>query len=125
MKKNLLIAIIIVAILIAGIFILSKKSVQTAPRPLPVGEYEYYWGNGCPHCTNVANFLNSWENSDKVTLQKMEVWSDPNNAKLMEERYTYCKIDRSQMGVPLLFTPEGKCFAGDEPIINFFKNLKL
>lgn len=127
MKKYLLIPIVAISILLGGLFLFSnsRPSASPSPRPLPVGEYEYYWGDGCPHCTNVAAFLDSWDQRDKITLQKFEVWSDPNNARLMEERYKYCKVEKSQMGVPLLFTPKGECLVGDEPIINFFKNLKL
>ncbi len=105
-----------------GAFYFSKT--KPSEIKLPTG-YEYYWGDGCPHCANVAAFLESWDKKDKINLQKLEVWSNPTNAKLMQERYSYCKVDKTQMGVPLLFTPDGKCLVGDVPIIDFLKNIQL
>ena len=43
----------------------------------------------------------------------------------MTERAKICEIKSSEMGVPFLVTPEGKCFAGDQSIIEHFKNLSL
>ncbi|MEK7497887.1 MAG: hypothetical protein AAB656_03140 [Patescibacteria group bacterium] len=123
MKKNTIVFIsILIFLLLVGAFYFSKT--KPSEIKLPTG-YEYYWGDGCPHCANVAAFLESWDKKDKINLQKLEVWSNPTNAKLMQERYSYCKVDKTQMGVPLLFTPDGKCLVGDVPIIDFLKNIQL
>lgn len=128
MRKFLIPTIIIFALLVffAGFYLLAKgSSVQKSPTPLPF-DYEYFWGEGCPHCANVSAFLDSWSEKDKIKIDKKEVWSNPTNAALMQERFLYCKVtDRSQMGVPLLFTPDGKCLVGDGPVIDYFKGLKL
>jgi len=124
MKKfPLLIGIVTLAIILGGVFLFSKVPNQTSNTPLPAS-YEYFWSEGCPHCKNVADFMNSWGKKDQVKIDKLEIWSSPKNAALMEARYKYCKItDRTEMGVPLLFTPEGKCFSGDTPIIDYLKGL--
>lgn len=110
----------IIVIAATAIILLTPKNY-----PLP-SNLTYYWGNGCSHCKNVEDFLSTWGKKDKVTIEKKEVWGNIANAKEMEARYKSCNItDPKDMGVPLLFTPDGKCFDGDEPIIQFLKELNL
>lgn len=127
MKKFFLpiIGVLTLLIIVGGIFLFSnQKPATSSTTPLPTS-YEYFWGDGCPHCAKVDEFFTSWEGRDKVSIDKKEVWKDRNNALLMRERATYCKLPLDNLGVPLLFTPDGKCIGGDEPIINFFKGLNL
>lgn len=123
MKKfPLIIGVVTLLIIVAGVFLLSKNS-SPASYPLPQN-LEYFWGNGCPHCANVEEFLSSWDKKDKVAIEKKEVWNNATNARELEARYEYCKTTNpSQMGVPLLFTPTGKCYSGDVDIINYLKSL--
>jgi len=127
MKKfPLLIGLITIVVIVGGIFLFSKSnnsSSNSTPPPLPTS-YEYFWGDGCPHCTNVEEFFKTWEGRDKVSIDKKEVFNNPTNNKLFKARGAYCNIKQNEMGVPLLFTPEGKCITGDVTIIEFFKNLK-
>lgn len=112
-------------IIVGGVFLVSKNSdgdEKKEPLPSPTS-YEYYWGDGCPHCINVENFLSSWDKKDKVQITKYEVRNNTENAKRMEQRAITCGIKPQDMGVPLLFAPDGKCFDGDTPIIDYFKNL--
>lgn len=122
MKKfNLLIILATAVILVSGVFLVSKAG---SPPPLPTA-YEYFWKEGCPHCKNVESFLEGWEKKGKVQINKIDVGGSSQNARLLSQRADYCKIPAAEVGVPLLFTPNGKCVGGDEPIINFFKNLNL
>lgn len=121
MIKKILIAIAIIAVLI-----LFFKPIT---YPLPANP-TYYWGDGCPHCKIVADFLSTWdpptgEAGKKVQIDKKEVWNNIANAKELKARYEYCKVPQSEIGVPLLFTPDGKCYSGDVEIINYFKNFEL
>ncbi len=112
-----------ILIIIGGIFL---RSNNQAPKPssLPSG-YEYFWGDGCPHCAKVEAFLATWDKADKVKIDKFEVWKNPINAQKMAQRAATCNVSQSDLGVPFLFTPDGKCIIGDTPIIDYFKNLKL
>lgn len=101
----------------------NKISSSSESYPLPT-TLTYYWGDGCPHCKIVADFLSTWDKKDTVEIDKKEVWNNVANAKELKARYEYCKVPQSETGVPLLFTPDGKCFSGDTPIIDYLKNIK-
>jgi len=121
----LIIGVTTVLIILLGIFLLSRKpGGEPVVNPLP-SNYEYFWGEGCPHCANVTEFLDSWENADKVEVNKKEVYEDKENAALLLSRAQSCNLPNNQIGVPFLFTPEGKCFIGDTPIISFFEQLEF
>lgn len=121
MKKFAVIVGAITLLLIVGRAFLFSNS-QDSSFQLPTS-YEYFWGDGCPHCANVEEFFDAWEKKDQININKLEVWSSAANANLMRQRAKYCSLDTSKLGVPFLFTPEGKCLTGDTEIIDFFKSL--
>jgi len=126
MKKFTIIAVILTLIIVVGrVFLTSKgqNSSNTNNYPLPT-DLTYYWGDGCPHCKIVDEFVLTWDKKDTVKIDKKEVWNNVANAKELKARYEYCKVPQSEMGVPLLFTPDGKCYSGDVPIIDYYKNIK-
>jgi glutaredoxin len=125
MKRFPIIAgLITMLIIVGGVFMFSKKSSseESAPPPNPTG-YEYFGGQGCPHCANVEEYQSTWENKDRIEIEKKDVYNNPTNAQLMRQRANSCELPFNQIGVPFLFTPEGECIIGDTPIINFFKSL--
>lgn len=122
MKKIPLVAIIAtLAILAGGIFLFSKNTPSPAPLPAPT-THEYFFSPTCPHCTNVNVFIESWDKKDTFQMQKYDV-SGTENSDLFLGRGKACGIRPSELGVPLLVTTEGKCLLGDEPIIEYLKNL--
>ena len=127
MKKSVVIAIVAtILIFILGIFLVSRGGKGSANTNYPTpSNLTYYWGNGCPHCANVEEFLKTWDKKDTVTIDKKEVWYNAANTRELTARYKSCGTTSSnEMGVPLLFTTDGKCYSGDTPIIDYFKSLK-
>lgn len=123
MKKIPLITGVITLIVIIGGVLLFSNQGQTPTSPFPPSSYEYFWGDGCPHCANVQAFFDTWEKKDQVDINKLEVWNSPQNARLMKQRAKDCNISPKGMGVPFLVTPDGKCLSGDTDIIDLFKSL--
>jgi glutaredoxin len=120
MKKfPLIIGLVTILIIVGGIFLFSKRET---PPSLPTS-YEYFWGEGCPHCKNVDDFLSTWSGKDQFKLDKMEIHNNSVNANKLSVRAQSCNITGNDVGIPFLFTPEGKCIVGDVDIINFFKSL--
>jgi hypothetical protein len=125
MKRFPIIAgLITMLIIVGGVFMFSRKdsSEEDAPPPNPTG-YEYFWGQGCSNCAEVEEFLSTWENKDRIELEKKEVYNNPANARLMRQRANSCGLLSNQVGVPFLFTPESECIIGDTPIIDLFESL--
>jgi len=79
-----------------------------------------YYGNGCPHCALVEEFIRENNVLAKLNLEEKEIYYNKENAKELTERAKFCKINESAIGVPFLW--DGKnCIIGDAPIIDFLK----
>lgn len=81
-----------------------------------------YWGEGCPHCEKVKEYIANNKIENKIKISFKEVYYNKANQKLLEETVKKCpEIDTKQgIGVPLAFDPKNqKCLYGDEPIIKW------
>lgn len=80
-----------------------------------------FFGDTCPHCKTVENYINENNIKDKLRFQELEVYNDKKNAALLGKRAAQCGLDTSNgVGVPFFF--DGKnCLQGDESIIEFLK----
>jgi hypothetical protein len=111
-------------ILVGGAYFLTRPQKPIEVPKQETATYEYFWGNGCPHCTIVAEFLDKWEKKDTIKLIKYEVWYEKANVAIMQDRYNKCtEKPKEKMAVPFMVTPEGKCLIGDGPIIELLKSL--
>ena len=81
----------------------------------------YYYGEGCPHCKVVQEFIDANNITEKVSFEKKEVWSSKANASEMERRAKACNIKPEGMGVPFVYGGDGKCYVGEPEVTGFFK----
>lgn len=79
----------------------------------------YYYGEGCPHCKVINEFLIANNISEKVSFEKKEVWGDKTNAMEMGRRAKVCGIKPEGMGVPFVYAA-GTCFVGEPDVKKFF-----
>lgn len=115
MKKNKTIVIILsIIIVLAGLAYLGRLTNKP--------EMILFFGDTCPHCKNVEQYINDNGVKNKIKFQELEVYNNKANAELLTQIAKQCGYDTTQgVGVPLFF--DGKnCIQGDEPIINFFKS---
>lgn len=122
--KHYLTGLILLVVFGLGFLYIANNQPQkpNVASQTPQG-YEYFWGDGCPHCANVSDFLSNWSGLDKISLTKLEVWKNRDNAETLQKRASSCGIADDKVGVPFLYTPDGKCIVGDQPIISYFQNL--
>jgi len=83
----------------------------------------FYWGEGCPHCENVENWLKENNKDQKIKISSKEVYKNKENQdQLFSIAQEYCPeiIENGNIGVPTGFDPKSnKCIQGDTPIIDF------
>lgn len=126
MKSIALTVGVTILILLGGVYLLTRNNEgESNSTDILPSYHQYFWSKTCPHCTNVAEFINTWEGKDVFEMEKIEVNESRENSLIFLDRGTkICKIPRSTLGVPLLVTPEGKCFTGDTLIIEYLKSLE-
>ncbi|NCN25144.1 hypothetical protein COT94_00450 [Candidatus Falkowbacteria bacterium CG10_big_fil_rev_8_21_14_0_10_37_14] len=98
-----------------------QKQVIVAQTPvLATSGLILYYGDTCPHCKIVQDFLDSSGAAEKLTWEHKEVYRNSTNAAELTKRAESCGLDIKSIGVPFLWA-DGQCLIGDEPIINYFK----
>ena len=128
MNKNLL-SIIIAAVLIilGGVLIfgynngfLSQMWADFSKPKVDVNGIILFYGDGCPHCKIVDDFIKANNVESKIKFTRLEVFNNRDNGKILLERAKACGLATDQVGVPFLW--DGKtCIMGDQDTINFFK----
>ncbi|MFA5985980.1 MAG: hypothetical protein WC819_01365 [Parcubacteria group bacterium] len=117
-KQNIFIGVAI-GLVLAGIglyFILPDDSMET-----PLSEkIIFYYGDTCPHCKNVEEYVAQNNVQEKVPFEQKEVYNNEENAKELTRTAQQCGLEKNKVGVvPLLWTGEN-CLVGDKDIIAFF-----
>jgi len=79
-----------------------------------------FYGDGCPHCEIVDEYLKENNIKDKINFEHKEVYNNKQNSNLLVEKAKICGMNINSIGVPFLWDGE-KCLVGDRDIIEFFK----
>lgn len=84
-------------------------------------EMVFYYGNTCPHCKDVENWMEENKIEEKLKIVKKEVYDNKANASELFSVAKKCGINSSSIGVPFLYTQEGKCLIGTPDVTNYLK----
>jgi glutaredoxin len=83
-------------------------------------EITLFYGEGCPHCKIVDEYIEENKIKEKISFDEKEVYNNKINLEELREKAKFCGLSTESIGVPLLF--DGKnCFIGDKEIINFWE----
>lgn len=111
--KQPVIFFVLLACILAGIIYWGMSSDPGAGQDGPLDEQmTLYWGDGCPHCKKVDEFIEANKIAEKVQFVKKETWKDRANAREIERRAKACDLDPKEIGVPFLYA-DGQCFIGE------------
>ncbi|NCD00521.1 hypothetical protein EOL94_00250 [bacterium] len=80
-----------------------------------------FYGDGCPHCLIVEEYLDSNNISKQITFVMKEVYNNQKNSQKLVEKAKICGMPTNSIGVPFLWDG-AKCLVGDQDIIEFFKS---
>ncbi|MEI6596740.1 MAG: hypothetical protein WCL13_00820 [bacterium] len=123
-KKIIIPTILFVAIFFFSFFALSgegdKNQKPTGNTAEEQSQITLFYGDGCPHCKIVEDYIKQNQIAIKISFAQKEVYSNQANSMELEAKAKICGLPANSIGVPLLFDGE-KCFIGDQDIINFFK----
>ena len=125
--KNLFIILGIIAFLaiIASLGRLTNKLAATAPGTGDVAvaatEPTIFYGDTCPHCKIVNDFIVANDVKSKIKFQELEVYNNQTNAAELVATAQKCNLAiAGGVGVPFFYDGQN-CLLGDQPIIAYFQ----
>jgi len=127
-KKIFIPTILFIAVLIFSFFALSQEknknqilTNETATeKNQSADQFILFYGDGCPHCAIVEDYINQNGIEVKVPFVKKEVYYNKQNSTELGEKAKICGLPTDSINVPFLWNGED-CLIGDQDIINFFK----
>ena len=124
MKQQLLTLIIILLALFGTLFLV-YQTTRNAPSEatsvtLDKEAFIYFYGNTCPHCRELNEWLKETGIEKKLKFEKKEVYQNKTNANLMEQAAQICNLDTTQLGVPFVYD-NGKCYIGSDQAKEIFQ----
>ncbi|MDD3735140.1 MAG: hypothetical protein PHO31_01545 [Candidatus Pacebacteria bacterium] len=119
-NKFIISIILFIAVLIFSIFILYQENNNELVDNQSDNGIILFYGEGCPHCVIVENYIKENNIQNKISFIQKEVYNNQENAKDLQNKAKLCGLSPDSIGVPLLW--DGKnCLIGDQDIINFFE----
>lgn len=125
MKKPLIISILFAVVLGYAVFVLASNKKPELANNSNQSEVKengiiLFYGDGCPHCAIVEDFLIKDNIEEKVSFVKKEVYYNKENSAELGEKAKACGMSTGSVGVPFLWDGS-KCYIGDQDIVDFFK----
>lgn len=122
MKKVLIPTVLaVVLIAVSAWALIVEKKPAALPTPADnSSSLIFYYGNGCSHCAKVEKYFADNGVEAKVKFEKKEVYNNQANQDELINRAAACGLDKTKIGIPLLWN-NGQCLTGDSEIIKFFE----
>jgi len=117
MSKPQLIKSLLVLLFILAFFFPAKAVAEVKKDAIYL-----FWGQGCPHCAQVNQFFEEKGFYDKYPIDKREVYSNRENATLLNEYYEEYRVPLDHRGVPAVFIGDNYLIGGLD-IPNQFEQL--
>lgn len=121
-SKKIIIVLGLAGVLIAGLIVwaIMESKAEKQAASVPDASTIYFYGEECPHCKRINEFLESNAIASKFTFTKKEVWHSRTNSAQMKEKAEACGMDASKVGVPFIYTEGNKCVFGEPDVKKFF-----
>lgn len=82
----------------------------------------FFFGNTCPHCAEVEAWMKENKIEEKIEIIKKEVYDNKDNFSELVETAKKCGLSTNSIGVPFLYTPEGRCLIGTSDVIAYLSD---
>jgi len=121
-KKLATAAILLAAASAFLIMELPKIKIAETNNGNPAAQMILYYGNSCPHCKTVENYIAENNLAEKLRIEQKEISSDRTNQDEFIRTAKSCGLGSDNLGVPMLWDAKTqKCHSGDQTIIDFLK----
>ena len=126
MKQTIFtITLVLVVIGLLSVIVLGSRNKKSEPEAvqntqevsstkIPI----FFYGNTCPHCDDVEDWMEENKIEEKIKITKKEVYDNQQNARELTQVAQKCGLQTDSVGVPFLYA-EGKCLVGTPDIINY------
>ena len=110
MKRMLKVLLVLLVAFMPFVAVSAKTTKTTTKtteaKSTKVINFYVFYGNGCPHCEDLLNYIAELDKdknyNTKYNLVKYETWYNQENATFMTKVFNYFGVtDTKQMGVPL------------------------
>ncbi len=125
-KKIILTAVFISVIILIFSYILvssaGKKEEKKSLNSLIPSKDKivFYYGNTCPHCAEVEEWMKKEKIEEKIKIEKKEVYQNQANAQELTLVAQSCGLDPNAIGVPFLYA-NGRCYIGTPEVERILK----
>lgn len=122
-KKVIIPTILFVIVFIISVIVLlenKKSNLQNNTEQTEEAQIILFYGQGCPHCAIVDDYIETNNIKEKISFEEKEVYYNQANASELAQKAKSCGISIESIGVPFLWDGS-MCYAGDQKIIDFFK----
>lgn len=122
MKKTILTVLIIMAV-IFGLYKITSQRPASVNTDYQNFDFILFYGNTCPHCKVVEEYISKNEVDKKLKINNFEVYDNQKNSSLFSSMVKeICPDQSSPQGLPVPFLidqKDKKCLIGDTPIIDY------
>lgn len=106
MKKVIILIIVFLVLSLFSTFTLAQEQACL----------HFFYGEGCPHCGKVEPFVESLSEDPTVHVEVFEVYSERENALLLQDYFEAYNVPQNMRGVPVVFIGD-TYLVGDTPIL--------
>ena len=98
-----------------------QSSTTITTQQQSTEELIFYYGDVCPHCHIVDNYIKDNKIKEKLNIVSKEVYNNQDNATELRAKAKICGISDNALGVPLMWNGHD-CLVGDQAIIKFLRD---
>jgi len=121
-KIKIFIAVLIILIAVVAVLVFNWQKNNNPQPSSGVKDMILFYGDTCPHCEALEEWIKNNNIEEKVEFSKLEVYNNQENQKILVEKATACGITTDSIGVPF-FWNGADCIVGDQPIEDFLQQV--
>lgn len=118
-----IVIILIIAVVFFGFYKITSQKPASVTTTNPDADLFLFYGDTCPHCKIVEEFIAKNQIDQKLKINNLEVYNNQANVKTFSNMVNeICPDNSSPNGLPVPFLINKKdkqCILGDTPITDY------